>query len=59
MTELAEAVWDAAHSGAADANLLYEDELSTVDKVERISERLFNADGVDWGPLTKTTARQV
>ena len=58
MTELAEAVWDAAYSGAADANLLYEDELSTVDKVERISERLFNADGVDWGPLTKTTARR-
>ncbi len=58
MTELAEAVWDAAHSGIADVNLLYEDEMSIVDKVERISDRLFNADGVDWGPLTKTTARR-
>lgn len=58
MTELAEAVWDAAHSGKADVNLLYEDDLSTIDKVERISERLFNADGVEWGPLTKTTARR-
>ncbi len=58
MTELAEAVWDAAHSGAADVNLLYEDDLSTVDKVERISEKLFNAGGVEWAPLTKTTARR-
>ena len=40
MTELAEAVWDAAHSGAADVKLLYEDDLSTIDKVERISEKL-------------------
>ena len=58
MTELAEAVWDAAHSRTADVNLLYEDDLSTIDKVERISEKLFNADSVDWGPLTKTTARR-
>ena len=58
MTDLAEAVWDAAHSGVADVNLLYEDNLSTVDKVERISEKLFNAGGVEWGPLTKTTARR-
>ncbi len=58
MTELADAVWDAAHSGKADVNLLYEDELSTIDKVERISEELFNADSVEWGPLTKTTARR-
>ena len=58
MTELAEAVWDAAHSGAVDVNLLYEDDLSTIDKVERISEKLFNADSVEWGPLTKTTARR-
>ena len=58
MTELAEAVWDAAHSDTADVKLLYEDELPTVDKVERISEKLFNADSVDWGPLTKTTARR-
>ena len=58
MTELAEAVWDAAHSGVADVNLLYDDELSTIDKVERISDKLFNAGGVEWGPLTKTTARR-
>ena len=58
MTDLAEAVWDAAHSDTADVNLLYEDDMPIVDKVERISERLFNADGVDWGALTKTTARR-
>lgn len=58
MTELADAVWDAAHSGVADVNLLYEDDLSTIDKVERISEQLFNAGGVEWAPLTKTTARR-
>ena len=58
MTDLAAAVWDAAHSDKADVNLLYEDDLSIVDKVERISDKLFNADGVDWGPLTKTTARR-
>ena len=57
-TELAEAVWDAAHSGTADVKLLYEDSLSTVDKVERISSELFNAGGVEWAPLTKTTARR-
>ncbi len=58
MTELAEAVWDAAHSGEADVNLLYDDDVSTIDKVERISDKLFNADGVEWGPLTRTTARR-
>ena len=58
MTELAQLVWDAAHSDQANVQLLYEDDLGTIDKVERISERLFNADGVDWGPLTKTTARR-
>ncbi len=58
MTELAEAVWDAAHPGKASVNLLYEDDLSTIDKVERISDKLFNADGVEWGPLTRTTARR-
>ena len=37
-------------SGVADVNLLYDDELSTIDKVERISDKLFNAGWRRMGP---------
>ncbi len=58
MTDLAEAVWGAAHSGDAEVRLLYEDKESFFDKVERMATTLYQADIVEWGPLTRTTARR-
>ena len=58
MKDLASAVWDAAHSEQADVRLLYEDELPLPDKVETMAQRLYGADAVEWGPMTRTTARR-
>ncbi len=58
MVDLAGAVWDAAHSGEAKVRLLYEDDDSFFDKVERMATMLYQADSVEWGPLTRTTARR-
>ncbi len=58
MVDLAGAVWDAAHSGEAKVSLLYEDDESFFDKVERMATMLYQADSVEWGPLTRTTARR-
>ena len=58
MTELASAVWDAAHSGTADVRLLYDDSLPLTDKVETMARDLYGAGEVVWGPMTRTTARR-
>ena len=58
MTDLASAVWDAAHSDEADVQLLYEDDMQLVDKVDKMAKRLYQAAEVEWGPLTRTTARR-
>ena len=58
MTDLASAVWDAAHSESADVRLLYEDAVPLVDKVDLMAKQLYRADDVEWGPLTRTTARR-
>lgn len=58
MTDLASAVWDAASSESADVRLLYEDTLPLVDKVDLMAKQLYRADDVEWGPLTRTTARR-
>ena len=52
MTDLASAVWDAAHSDEADVQLLYEDDMPLVDKVDKMAKRLYQAAEVEWGPLT-------
>ena len=58
MTDLAAAVWDAAHSGEYETRLLYEDVLPVEEKVDRMARVLYGADEVEWGPLTRTTARR-
>ena len=58
MTELAEAVWDAAHSDKANVKLLYQDGESIFDKVDKMASNLYQADQVEWGPMTRTTARR-
>lgn len=58
MTDLASAVWDAAHSDEADVQLLYEDNMPLVDKVDKMARQLYQAAEVEWGPLTRTTARR-
>ncbi|HEX7950749.1 MAG TPA: formate--tetrahydrofolate ligase, partial [Candidatus Limnocylindrales bacterium] len=55
-TDLAEAVWAAAASGAADFKLLYPDGMPLAQKIETIATRLYGADGVDFSPLA---ARQL
>ena len=58
MTDLASAVWDAAHSDEADVQLLYEDNMPLVDKADKMARQLYQAAEVEWGPLTRTTARR-
>ena len=58
MTDLASAVWDAAHSDEADVQLLYEDNMPLVDKVNKMARQLYQAAEVEWGRLTRTTARR-
>ena len=58
MTELAEAVWGAAHSDKANVKLLYQDGESIFDKVDKMASNLYQADQVEWGPMTRTTARR-
>jgi formate--tetrahydrofolate ligase len=57
MTGLAEAVVEACAKGA-DVRLLYKDEESFFDKVERMACELYSAANVEWGPMTRTTARR-
>jgi formate--tetrahydrofolate ligase len=57
MRELAEAVVAVADAGS-DVSLLYDDEDSTIDKVEMMADRLYGADRVLWGRMTRTTARR-
>ncbi len=58
MTELAEAVVSACESGAADVKLLYESDEPFFTKVERMAKELYGAGKVEWGPMTRTTARR-
>ena len=58
MTDLASAVWDAAHSDEADVQLLYEDNMQLIDKVDKMAKRLYQAAEIEWAPLTRTTARR-
>ncbi len=58
MTELAQAVWDTAHSDTARVQLLYRDEEAFFAKVETMAKKLYHATEVDWGPMTRTTARR-
>ncbi len=58
MTDLAHAVVQAAESGQAKVNLLYNDEDRITKKVETIAANLFMAGDVSWGPMTRTTAKR-
>ena len=58
MVELATAVWDAAHNGQADVQLLYQDAEPLEDKVERIAKVIYQADTIEWGRRTRDTAQR-
>ncbi|MDA1258870.1 MAG: formate--tetrahydrofolate ligase [Chloroflexi bacterium] len=57
MRELAEAVVAVADTGS-EASLIYDDDASIIDKVELLADRLYGADRVVWGRMTRTTARR-
>ena len=57
MTDLAQAVVDACAQGA-NVKLLYETDEPFFTKVERMAKQLYSADKVEWGPMTRTTARR-
>ena len=57
MFELAEAVVAAAEH-PSNIQLLYEDDDSSIDKVETLAGKLYQAGQVIWGPMTRTTARR-
>lgn len=46
--ELADAVWELAHSGTADFQPLYPDEMPLARKIETVAARIYGADGVDF-----------
>ena len=57
MTELAEAVVSAVEQ-PSQVRLLYEDDAGVFGKIETLAREIYRADGVSWGPLTRTTARR-
>ncbi len=57
MRELADAVVDACER-PSEVKLLYPDDLPTTEKVEKMAKDLYRAGKVEWGPLTRTTARR-
>ena len=57
MTDLAEAVVEACAQGA-DVKLLYENDEPFFDKVDKMAKQLYGASKVEWGPMTRTTARR-
>ncbi|MBT3943639.1 MAG: formate--tetrahydrofolate ligase, partial [Chloroflexi bacterium] len=57
MKELAEAVVAVADKGS-EVSLIYDDDVSTIDKVEIMADKLYGADRVVWGRMTRTTARR-
>lgn len=57
MMNLAEAVVSALNE-PSQVRLLYEDEASVVDKVQTIASKIYLANGVSWGPRTRTTSRR-
>jgi formate--tetrahydrofolate ligase len=57
MTDLAEAVVEACCLGA-DVKLLYANDEPFFDKVEKMATQLYSASKVEWGPMTRTTARR-
>ncbi len=57
MRELAEAVVAVADRGS-DVSFIYQEEDSIIDKVELMADRLYGAERVQWGRMTRTTARR-
>ena len=57
MKELAEAVVAVADRGS-NVSFIYQEEDSIIDKVELMADRLYGAERVQWGRMTRTTARR-
>ena len=58
MKDLAAAVWDAAHNGQANVQLLYQDAEPLEEKVERIAKVIYQADTIEWGRGTRDRAQR-
>ena len=57
MTELAEAAVSALEA-PSEVRLLYEDGAGVIDKVQTIAREIYLAEGVSWGPRTRTASRR-
>jgi formate--tetrahydrofolate ligase len=57
MTDLASAVVEAADRPSK-VRLLYPDDAPITEKVETLARELYYAGSVEWGPMTRTTARR-
>ncbi|HEY7937403.1 MAG TPA: formate--tetrahydrofolate ligase [Candidatus Limnocylindrales bacterium] len=55
---LAEAVWDAAESGAPDFRLLYPDDVSLRTKIEMIATQIYGAADVEYQPAAAKALKQ-
>jgi formate--tetrahydrofolate ligase len=58
MTELANELCHVLNTQPAKVNLLYKNDDSIVDKVTSLAKELYQADGLSWAPLTRTTAKR-
>ena len=56
--ELAEAVVDAAGDTGTDVSYLYDEEATTLQKVDALAERVYGADGVNWSPAARRLLRR-
>ena len=56
--ELAEAVVDAAGDTGSDVSYLYDEEATTLQKVDALAERVYGADGVNWSPAARRLLRR-
>ena len=56
--ELAEAVVDAAADAGGGVSYLYDEEATTLQKVDALAERVYGADGVNWSPAARRLLRR-
>ena len=56
--ELAEAVVDAANGNGGEVSYLYDEEATTLQKVDALADRVYGADGVSWSPAARRLLRR-
>ena len=58
MTDLAAKVVELLEADSANIRLMYQDSETIEEKITTLAKELYQADSVNWGPLTRTTARR-